>query len=80
LLVGFSQGAIMSLHAVAEGLSVAGVFALSGRLAGPIAARSDWPPITLLHGSADPVISLSVTRAAETWLRDGGDAAGASGF
>lgn len=44
LLIGFSQGAIMALHAVAAGLTAAGVIALSGRLAGPVAARDDGPP------------------------------------
>ena len=72
LLIGFSQGAIMALHAVAAGMSVAGLFALSGRLAGPIAARTDWPPITLLHGSDDPVMSPAVAHATETWLRAAG--------
>lgn len=72
LLIGFSQGAIMALHAVAAGLPVAGAFALSGRLAGPVAARTDWPPITLLHGSADPVMPPSVAHATETWLRAAG--------
>lgn len=74
LLVGFSQGAIMALHAAAFGLPVAGVIALSGRLAGPIAARSDWPPITLLHGTADPVMPGEIAQATEGWLRDAGAA------
>lgn len=72
LLIGFSQGAIMALHAVAEGLPVAGIFALSGRLAGPIATRTDWPPITLLHGSDDPVMPPVVADATKTWLRAAG--------
>ncbi len=72
LLIGFSQGAIMALHAVAEGLPAAGVFALSGRLAGPVARRSVWPPITLLHGSADPMMPPAVARATEGWLKDAG--------
>jgi phospholipase/carboxylesterase len=72
LLIGFSQGAIMALHAVADGLSVAGVFALSGRLAGPVPARTDWPQVTLLHGDADPVMPAPIARATEGWLRDAG--------
>lgn len=72
LLVGFSQGAIMALHAVAAGLPAAGVFALSGRLAGPVDRRSDWPAITLLHGSADPMMPETVARATEGWLKDAG--------
>ena len=74
LLVGFSQGAIMSLHAVAAGMPAAGVIALSGRLAGPVAARDDWPPITLLHGSADPMMPPAVAHATEGWLKEAGAA------
>lgn len=74
LLIGFSQGAIMALHAVAGGLQVAGVFALSGRLAGPVASRVDWPPVTLLHGSADPVMPPEMAHATEGWLRAAGAA------
>jgi phospholipase/carboxylesterase len=72
LLIGFSQGAIMALHAVAAGLSVAGVIALSGRLAGPVGVRAEWPPVTLLHGTADPVMPLEIARATENWLRAAG--------
>ncbi|THD83816.1 phospholipase [Aliigemmobacter aestuarii] len=72
LLIGFSQGAIMALHAVAAGLPAAGVVALSGRLAGPVAPRSDWPPITLLHGADDPVMPVAAARATEAWLHDAG--------
>lgn len=72
VLVDFSQGAIMALHAVANGLPVRTVFALSDRLAGPIAARTAWPPITLLHGSADPMISARMAVATEAWLRAAG--------
>lgn len=72
LLIGFSQGAIMALHAVAAGLPAAGVFALSGRLAGPVSPRDDWPPITLLHGSIDPMMPAAMARATEAWLRQAG--------
>jgi phospholipase/carboxylesterase len=74
VLVGFSQGAIMALHAVADGLAVRAVFALSGRLAGPVPARTGWPPITLLHGAADPVIPALMAEATQDWLRDSGAA------
>jgi phospholipase/carboxylesterase len=72
VLVGFSQGAIMALHAVADGLPVQAVFALSGRLAGSVPARSDWSPITLLHGEDDPVIPVSMAHATDAWLQDAG--------
>lgn len=72
VLIGFSQGAIMALHAVADGLPVQAVFALSGRLAGPVPARTGWPPITLLHGAADPVIPARMAEATRDWLREAG--------
>jgi phospholipase/carboxylesterase len=72
LLIGFSQGAIMALHAVAAGLPVAGVIALSGRLAEPVAARTGWPPITLLHGAADPVMPPEFAHATQAWLQSAG--------
>lgn len=72
VLIGFSQGAIMALHAVASGLPVAAVFALSGRLAGPVSARTDWPPITLLHGDADTVMPPKIARQTAGWLQDAG--------
>jgi len=73
-LVGFSQRAIMSLHLAAEGLPVAGVIAIAGRLAGPVAARKDWPPIWQLHGANDGVMRLEVAEATERWLREAGAA------
>lgn len=72
VLVGFSQGAIMALHAVADGLAVKAVFALSGRLAGSVPARAVWPTITLLHGTDDSVIPADMARATEGWLRQAG--------
>lgn len=74
LLVGFSQGTIMALHALADALPVAGVLGLSGRLAGPVAARSDWPPVGLIHGGNDPVMPLPVAEATAAWLRAAGAA------
>lgn len=72
LLIGFSQGAIMALHAVAAGLPSAGVIAIAGRLAGPIDAPAGWPPVTLLHGTADRVMPPEIARATESWLRAAG--------
>lgn len=74
VLIGFSQGAIMALHAVADGLPARAVFALSGRLAGPVPARTDWPDITLLHGTADPVIPAALAQATAGWLTTAGAA------
>jgi phospholipase/carboxylesterase len=46
-----------------------GVFTLSGRLVWPVPVRTDWPLITLLHGSADPVIPAQMAEATEAWWR-----------
>jgi phospholipase/carboxylesterase len=60
VLVGFSQGAMMSLHvALRRAEPLAGVVAISGRLlrpevlAGEITAR---PPVLIMHGDQDPVV------------------------
>ena len=60
-LVGFSQGAMMALDALATGRwPVAGVVAFSGRFASPPpCAPSTHTPVLLVHGDADDVISWS---------------------
>lgn len=67
-LVGFSQGAIMSVDAVMTGRwPVAALAALSGRLvrSGPV---RPGPPVMLSHGLDDPVIPASdAIRAAAHW-------------
>ncbi len=59
-LVGFSQGAMMSLHvAPRRPVAVAGVVAISGRLLVPeLLAREAVvkPPVLLVHGDQDPVV------------------------
>jgi len=59
-LVGFSQGAMMSLHvAPRRSVAVAGVVAISGRLLVPeLLAREAVvkPPVLLVHGDQDPVV------------------------
>ena len=71
-LVGFSQGAIMSVDAVITGRwPVAALAALSGRLVrtGPV---RPGPPVMLSHGLDDPVIPASdATRAAAHWGKQG---------
>lgn len=58
VLVGFSQGSIMALDAVASGRwPVAGVIAFSGRLASPQPYTPHaGTPVLLIHGAADPVM------------------------
>ncbi len=58
-LVGFSQGAMISLHvAPRRPVAMAGVVAISGRLLRPEALDEALvkPPVLLVHGDADPVV------------------------
>ena len=64
ILAGFSQGAIMALHAAATEPGAAGlVVSFSGRLASPV-VRAPGHPILLVHGQADPVIAVHETAVA----------------
>ena len=76
-LVGFSQGAMMSLHvAPRRAVAVAGVVAISGRLLMPerLAAEAVVkPPVLLIHGDQDPVVPFDDMGRA-------GDALVAAGF
>lgn len=59
-LVGFSQGAMISLHiAPRRPVAIAGVVAISGRLLQPEALEEEAvvkPPVLLVHGDQDPVV------------------------
>lgn len=59
-LVGFSQGAMISLHvAPRRDTAIAGVVAISGRLLQPetlMAEARVKPPVLLIHGDQDPVV------------------------
>lgn len=74
VLVGFSQGTIMALDAVASGRwPIAGVIGFSGRLA----TEKPWVPakdtrILLVHGTSDDVIPSWETEKAQTELRAAG--------
>lgn len=63
VLVGFSQGAMMSMHvAPRRTTAVAGIVAISGRLLRPEAVISEAtvkPPVLLIHGNQDPVVPFS---------------------
>ncbi len=76
-LVGFSQGAMMSLEvAPRRPEAVAGVVAISGRLLRPEALAAEAlvkPPVLLIHGDQDPVVPFSDMARA-------GDALVAAGF
>lgn len=76
-LVGFSQGAMMSLEvAPRRDAEVAGVVAISGRLLRPEALAAEArvkPPVLLIHGDQDPVVPFADMAKA-------GDALVAAGF
>jgi phospholipase/carboxylesterase len=77
ILVGFSQGTMMSLHvAPRRDVSFAGVVGFSGRLLTPETLQDEVrqkPPVLLIHGDADEVVPVSS-------LPDAGNALTAAGF
>lgn len=77
VLVGFSQGAMMSLQvAPRRAEAVAGVVAISGRLLRPELLASEArvkPPVLIMHGDQDPVVPFDD-------LARAGDALVAAGF
>ena len=76
-LVGFSQGAMMSMHvAPRRDAAIAGVVAISGRLMRPGTLAAEMkvkPPILLVHGDQDPMVPYGEMAAA-------GNALVANGF
>lgn len=79
-LVGFSQGAMMSLHvAPRRAPAVAAVVAISGRLLAPelLGEVKTRPPVMLIHGDRDPVVPFAeMDRAAEALAAAGFDVYG----
>ena len=77
VLVGFSQGAMMSLQvAPRRAEPVAGVVAISGRLLRPDLLATEArvkPPVLIMHGDQDPVVPFDD-------LARAGDALVAAGF
>lgn len=74
VLVGFSQGSIMALDALASGrYPLAGVVAFSGRLAfdTPLTPQPHVPAL-LIHGDADAVIPWSESESAAAQLKSVG--------
>lgn len=76
-LVGFSQGAMISLHvAPRRDKEIAGVVAISGRLLQPerlVPETKVKPPVLLIHGDADDVVPFDS-------LADAGNALVGAGF
>ena len=76
VLVGFSQGAMMSLHvALRRPEPVAGVVAISGRLLRPEALTTEItvrPPVLVMHGDQDPVVPFEdLAKAGDALVRAG---------
>ncbi|MCC9622505.1 alpha/beta fold hydrolase [Thalassospira sp. MA62] len=76
VLMGFSQGTMMSLHtAPMRKDSVAGIIGFSGALLGDedfAKAIKSHPPVLLVHGTADPVVPIEASRIAKTVLSENG--------
>lgn len=76
VLVGFSQGAMMSLHvAPRREVAVAGVVAISGKLMRPATLAQEVkvkPPVLLIHGDQDPVVPFDEMAAAGNVLVSNG--------
>ena len=69
ILVGFSQGTMLSLHVgLRRAVAPAAIVGLSGLLAGPPPERADGPPVFLAHGDADQVIPVQAMLAAAAML------------
>ncbi|MCU4653611.1 prolyl oligopeptidase family serine peptidase [Roseibacterium sp. SDUM158016] len=78
VLVGFSQGTMMSLHvAPRRAQPVAGVVGFSGRLMAPESLADEVvvrPPVLLIHGDQDDVVPVqSLPQAAEALQKAGWD-------
>ena len=75
ILVGFSQGTMLSLHVgLTRATPPAAIVGLSGLLAGPVPAADRGPPIFLAHGDADQVIPVQAMLMAASVLGEAGRA------
>ena len=75
VLVGFSQGTMMALHVgLRRAVAPAGIVAYSGLLAGPdhLAETKVRPPVLLVHGEADDMISIDALHMAREALAGAG--------
>lgn len=72
-LIGFSQGAMMSLHVgLRRERAMAGIVSYSGLLVGLDKLRAEMrsaPPVLLTHGTDDPVLPFAFLAEAEAGLR-----------
>ena len=76
VLVGFSQGTMMSLHVgLRRKKQLAGIIGFSGMLAGPELLATEAkskPPILLIHGDADEMLPAVLTQRAAQALTNAG--------
>lgn len=75
ILIGFSQGTMMSLHVGPQrAAQLAGVIGFSGRLMRPegLSTATSKPPIQLIHGDADEVVPPSSMPEAAKALKAAG--------
>lgn len=75
-LLGFSQGTMLSLHVgVRRTKPPAGILGYSGRLEAPEKLADEIsvrPPIMLIHGEEDPLLSIDLMESAAGQLRKNG--------
>ena len=74
-LMGFSQGAMTALHAgLRRPVPPRAILAFSGALLDPALAShaAPWPPVLLVHGTADEVVPAERSHEAESALRAAG--------
>lgn len=73
LLVGFSQGTMMSLHVgLRRPAPIAGIVGISGMLVAPDTFQAEIrskPPVLLIHGTQDDVVPFRSMDLAETALK-----------
>jgi phospholipase/carboxylesterase len=76
VLVGFSQGTMMSLHVgLRRAKQLAGIVGFSGALAGPETLKDEIksrPPVLLVHGDADEMLPAALTEQAAQALQQNG--------
>lgn len=70
-LVGFSQGAVLALHIALHRLPCAGVLSYSGAfLDDPSEILVARPPVLLIHGQEDTILSAEFSKSAEQRLKE----------
>lgn len=79
VLIGFSQGTMMALHAgLRRDAAPAGIIGYSGALAGPEKLKDEMtgkPPILLIHGDQDDVLPVGMSLLAAQGLAEAGHGA-----